>query len=262
MLIDCGIQLFLALIGALPEIISTILDALPTIVESIINGLLSMIPQLVEAGIKLFVAIVQNLPTIIVEIVKAIPQIITGIVKSFASFIPKMAECGLNLIKGLWNGMKDAGEWLWEKISGLFDGIVDRIKDFFGIHSPSKLFENVIGKNLVLGLAVGIDENSHEATESISKMQDDIMDAIDAQEMVAHVRTAVDSTQGEYYNAAVTSKNSAGAHSEADEDDGNGDEENGENSPKFIDNQIIIDGKEAARVITPYVEKELAWRKK
>ena len=67
------------------------------------------------------------------EIVKAIPQIITGIVDAFGSYFGKMSEVGGNLLKGLWQGISDAGAWLWNQISGFFGGIVDGIKDFFDI---------------------------------------------------------------------------------------------------------------------------------
>lgn len=51
----------------------------------------------------------QNLPTIITNIVAAIPQIITGIVDAFGSYFGKMAEVDGNLLKGLWQGISDAG---------------------------------------------------------------------------------------------------------------------------------------------------------
>ena len=47
--------------------------------------------------------------TIIVEVVKAVPQIITALVKGFTGSIGEMAKVGGNLIKGLWQGISDAG---------------------------------------------------------------------------------------------------------------------------------------------------------
>lgn len=57
----------------------------------------------------MLISLVQNLPTIITNIVAAIPQIITGIVDAFGSYFGKMAEVGGNLLKGLWQGISDAG---------------------------------------------------------------------------------------------------------------------------------------------------------
>ena len=72
-----------------------------------------------------------------------------------------------NLIEGLWNGIKDAGAWLWDKISGFFGGIVDGIKDFFGIASPSKLFENEIGNNLALGIGKGFENTMSKVSKNM-----------------------------------------------------------------------------------------------
>lgn len=157
LIIQAGIDLLVALVQALPEIITTIVTAIPEIITGIVDALIGNIDQIILAGVQLFVALVENMPAILAGIVDAIPQIFFGIVDAFLGYVPKMAECGLNLIQGLWEGIKDAGAWLWDKISGFFDDIVDGIKDFFGIHSPSTVFRDMIGKNLVKGIAVGVD---------------------------------------------------------------------------------------------------------
>ena len=175
-LVDAGIQLFVALIQALPEIIVTIVEHLPEIITAIVAGLLEAIPQLVDAGIQLFVAVVQNTPEIIKGIVEHLPEIVSGIADGFIKSAPELAKAGTQLIQGLWNGIQDAGAWLWEKISGFFGGVVDRIKDFFGIHSPSTLFRDQIGKNLALGLGEGFSDEMEDITK---EMQDAIPTSFD-----------------------------------------------------------------------------------
>ena len=156
LLIQAGIDLLLALIAALPEIITAIVDAIPQIISGITDALIGNIDKIIDAGVQLFVALIENLPTIIVEIVKAVPDIIAGIVKAFGDLAWKIVEIGGDLIKGIWQGIKDAGAWLWEKITGFFDGIVGGIKDFLGIHSPSRVFADM-GKNMALGIGEGWD---------------------------------------------------------------------------------------------------------
>ena len=156
LIIQAGIDLLLALIAALPEIITAIVDAIPQIISGITDALIGNIDKIIDAGVQLFVALIENLPTIIVEIVKAVPDIIAGIVKAFGDLAWKIVEIGGDLIKGIWEGIKNAGEWLWEKITGFFDGIVGGIKDFLGIHSPSRVFADM-GKNMALGIGEGWD---------------------------------------------------------------------------------------------------------
>ena len=156
-IIDAGIKLLVALIQALPQIIAAVVTAIPKIVGALVNAIAGNIDKIILAGVQLLVALIANLPTIIVEIVKAVPRIIAGIVSAFAEYYSQMAKVGGNLIKGLWQGISDAGAWLWSKISGFFGNVVSRIKDFFGIHSPSALFAG-IGRNMGEGIGVGFED--------------------------------------------------------------------------------------------------------
>lgn len=166
LIIEAGIKLLVALVQNLPTIITTIVAAIPQIISSVIDAVIGAIPQLIAAGVQLFISLIANLPTIIVEIVKAIPQIIKGIIDAFGSYFGKMAEVGGNLLKGLWQGISDAGAWLWNQISGFFGGIVDGIKDFFGIHSPSKLFAN-LGGFMAEGLGEGFGDEMKDVSKSM-----------------------------------------------------------------------------------------------
>lgn len=158
LIIQAGIDLLVSLIQALPQIITTIVQAIPQIISGIVNAVISNIPQIIQAGVQLFVALIQNLPTIIVEIVKAVPQIVSGIVQAFASLAGEMVNAGANLLHGLWEGISSAASWLWEKVTGWAQGLVNGIKSFFGIHSPSTVFAE-IGGNMADGVGVGFGDS-------------------------------------------------------------------------------------------------------
>ena len=158
LIIQAGIDLLVALIQALPQIITTIVQAIPQIISGIVNALVQNIPQIIQAGVQLFVALIQNLPTIIAEIVKAVPQIVSGIVSAFGSLVGEMVKAGANLLHGLWEGISSAASWLWDKVTGWASSLVDGIKGFFGIHSPSTVFAE-IGTNMGEGVGVGFGES-------------------------------------------------------------------------------------------------------
>lgn len=158
LIIQAGIDLLVALIQALPQIITTIVQAIPQLISGIVNALVQNIPQIIQAGVQLFVALVRNLPTIIAEIVKAVPQIVSGIVSAFGSLVGEMVKAGANLLHGLWEGISSAAGWLWEKVSSWASSLVDGIKNFFGIHSPSTVFAE-IGTNMGEGVGVGFGES-------------------------------------------------------------------------------------------------------
>lgn len=153
-IVQAGIDLLVALIQALPQIIQTIVPAIPQIVGALVNAVVSNIPQIIQAGVQLFVSLIQNLPTIIAEIVKAVPQIVTGIVQAFGSLAYQIVEIGGNIVSGIWQGIQNAAGWLWDQVTGFFGGIVDGIKNFLGIHSPSTVFAD-IGGNMAAGVGEG-----------------------------------------------------------------------------------------------------------
>ena len=49
-----------------------------------------------------------------------------------------MADVGKNLVKGLWEGIQSLAGWIWDKVSSWASDLWSGIKNFFGIHSPSK----------------------------------------------------------------------------------------------------------------------------
>lgn len=178
-LIETGVTLFVALIGAMPDIIKTIVDALPDIITSVIEALTDteVLKQIIQAGVTLLGAIVEAIPEIIVSIVEAIPDIITSIVDGIKAGWENVKEAGKELISGVWNGIKDKASWLWEQVKGWASGLLDKVKGFFGIHSPSTKFRDIIGKNLVAGLGDGIDRYADIALDSMERLAGDILDA-------------------------------------------------------------------------------------
>ena len=58
-------------------------------------------------------------------------------------------------------------DWLGDKVSGFFGGIVDGVKDSLGINSPSKVFAG-IGKFMAEGLGVGFDGQMDKVSESMN----------------------------------------------------------------------------------------------
>ena len=170
LIVDAGIKLLTALVQNLPLIITTIVAALPKIMNSIINALVNNIPLIINVGVKLLTALITNLPTIIATIVRAMPQIISGIVGALGKGVLSLAGVGLDLVKGLWNGIKNAGSWLKNQIKGWAKGIVNSVKGFFGIGSPSKLFADDVGKWLPAGLAEGIEDNVKPVTAAMEEL--------------------------------------------------------------------------------------------
>lgn len=87
---------------------------------------------------------------------------ISGFVNTFASDLDKAKESmiviGGNLLTGLRNGIVQKANEALGAVKQAATNVVNAVKGVFGVHSPSKVFEE-IGEDLMEGLAVGIDEN-------------------------------------------------------------------------------------------------------
>ena len=83
-------------------------------------------------------------------------------------------EVGKNIIKGLWNGIKDMGAWIKEKIQGFGESVLQSLKDFFGIKSPSKVMAEQ-GKYIAQGLALGIADNARYASDAMDQMSEEML---------------------------------------------------------------------------------------
>ena len=178
-IIQTGITLLVALVEAMPTIVQSIVKALPEIISGIIEALTNpdTLALIIQAGFDLLIALIDAIPQIVVELAKAIPQIITGIVDALAKGWEKIKQAGGDLLKGLWEGIKNSADWLWNKIKEWAGSLLDGLKNFLGIHSPSTVFRDIIGKNLVAGLGEGIDRYGDIALDSMYGLADDIIAA-------------------------------------------------------------------------------------
>ena len=86
-----------------------------------------------------------------------------------------MANLGKDIVSGLWNGINNAKNWLGEKISGFASGVVNGFKGAFGIHSPSAIMRDEIGKPIADGIGEGISENMEYVTRELTDEQEDML---------------------------------------------------------------------------------------
>ena len=99
------------------------------------------------------------------------------VINAFTDLPKKMLDVGKNLVEGLWNGIKNMTSWVTDKLKGFGDSILGGIKNFFGIHSPSKKMAE-IGKFLDEGLAQGIEKNKGIVTKATDDMSEEVTDSV------------------------------------------------------------------------------------
>ena len=157
-IISAGVEIIAALASGigenLPALIPAVVDAIITITE----GLIDHIDLLIIAAGQLIAGLAQGLIEAIPRLVVRLPEIIGAIVKGLLNGLAAIGEVGSQLVHGLFNGISNAATWLYEKVKGWASSVVGWIKDFFGIHSPSKVFADEIGKFIPPGITLGVEQ--------------------------------------------------------------------------------------------------------
>lgn len=91
--------------------------------------------------------------------IDAASQFVSNIMNGLSGLGWQVVSIGSDIVSGIWEGISGAGGWLISQISGFADGIVSGIKGFFGIHSPSTVMRDQVGRYLAEGVAVGWEQN-------------------------------------------------------------------------------------------------------
>lgn len=151
-------------------------QAATKIKDTVVNAIKNLPSKLLELGKSAVSKIASTLKGA-AGIKDAAGRIATAAINGIKSLPGKMVSIGANVVKGLWNGIGNAKDWVLSKIKGFGDSILSGIKSFFGIHSPSKVMEKEVGKNLALGVAQGITKNTKYAKKSAAEMGTIIVEA-------------------------------------------------------------------------------------
>lgn len=96
--------------------------------------------------------------------VQAASKFVSNIVSGLSGLAGRVMSVGSDIVHGIWSGISGAAGWLMNKISGFADNVVSGIKGFFGIHSPSTVMRDQVGKYLAEGVSVGWEKNDPMAS--------------------------------------------------------------------------------------------------
>lgn len=169
-----GVQIINSLVNGILNAIPELVANLPQVITAIVNFIVSSLPQILEAGVQILQNLLTGIIDTIPELVSNLPQIINAIVNGIGSLMGSIINIGGDIVRGIWDGISGAAGWLWSQITGWMSGIVNGIKGFFGIHSPSKLFRDEIGKNIGLGVAEGIEDSKDDAVKAAKELAESV----------------------------------------------------------------------------------------
>lgn len=156
-IIDAGIDLLVGLAQGLVNALPQLINKAPTIIGQLASAIIRNLPKILQAGIKILGMLATGLIQAVPQLISKIPSIISQIKNAFTSI--NWGEVGSNIIKGIANGLKSAGGAIVEAAKSAAKSALNAAKDFLGIHSPSRVFRDQVGKMMALGMGIGFDKN-------------------------------------------------------------------------------------------------------
>lgn len=157
-IVSAGGEIIVSLAGGIGENLPALIPAAVDAVIEVASGLVANIDKLIVAAGQLIGGLAQGLIEAIPRLVYRLPEIISAITAGLLKGMASIGMVGQQLVEGLWNGIKNAGQWLYDKLSGWVSDILGWIKGFLGIHSPSKVFADEIGKFIPPGITLGVEQ--------------------------------------------------------------------------------------------------------
>lgn len=151
----------------LENIATAVTEYAPEMIEKFVSYAIDKLPDVVALGLQLIVALGKGIAENLPEIVSAVLEVVDTIVGTLIEALPELKEVGNRLVEGVWEGIKGMAAWFKEKIKDFFGAAVGEVKDFLGIHSPSRVFAD-IGKNMALGLGEGWEDEYSSVQSSIN----------------------------------------------------------------------------------------------
>ena len=202
------IQAIPTLVANIPKIVSAIVDVIEafnwlnlgkTIIQAFGNGVKAMVGFVKNAGKNVYDGIrntIKNLPTLLrdigrtamtglsnviktaaVAVKNAATSVGTGILNALRKIPSQVISIGKNIVHGLWNGISGMVGWMTNKVKSFASSILGGIKKALGIHSPSRVMRDEVGKMMALGTGIGFEQNlpiddmSASLFDSVNRLQ-------------------------------------------------------------------------------------------
>jgi len=142
---------------------------------SSIGSYISQVPGRIGAGLSGAISAVGSFASSMASgALRAGQQFLSNLINTLASIPGRMVSIGSQIVHGIISGITGSIGKVGSAILGGVKDAISGVKNFLGIHSPSRLFRDQIGRNIGLGLAQGISNSQAAVMSSMNGMASDI----------------------------------------------------------------------------------------
>lgn len=144
--------------------------------ETVLINIMLLPEKLGSLGGKGIRGLVNGIKSLFGSLGGVAKKIFEIIVKALTSLPSKMLSIGKNIVEGIWNGIWHMSGWITKKIGSFASGIVKSFKGFLGIHSPSRVMRDSVGRFIGEGIGVGILGSFDTVRKDIAAFNDSLID--------------------------------------------------------------------------------------
>ena len=178
-LVATGLQLLEGMIVGITDALPALLEAAGALIANLAAELLRHTPDILACGGAILTTLVDGILYGIANLGEAALACVAKLLGVWDGSMDEWGHIGENLVQGLANGIKNAWGALVSGVKELVSGMVGAVKNLLGIHSPSKVFDE-IGLNICHGLAQGIQTGTAEADKAAKRMVASVLGTVDS----------------------------------------------------------------------------------
>ncbi len=167
--LELGTKAITAVKDGILKLIPAVKTAGRNVLDAVVNAVKTLPSQLAELGRNGITGLVNAIRNLIGTAKSAMGDLVSGILSSIASLPDKMLDIGGNIVRGIANGIKNGAAIAINAVADLARSVIDGAKNFFGIHSPSRVMAKEIGPYLPQGVAVGVEDEIPRTEKSVAQ---------------------------------------------------------------------------------------------
>jgi len=179
MLVEAALQIIVALAEGLIKALPKLLAKAPEIIASLVGAIIGAVGQLAEAAGSIISTLASGIASRFSTIIGKGRELLQAFKSGVVSAVGSLASAGLNLVQGIWNGISSGLGWIKGKIQGWVGNVTSFIKSLFGIHSPSTVMRDQVGKFLALGIGEGFTREMTSVEKMMQNSMPDLTSNID-----------------------------------------------------------------------------------
>lgn len=164
-IMDTGMQLLESLVIGITDNLPQLITSAAALIAKWAAALIAHLPDILKCGAAMLTTLVDGIVRSLENLAEAALACVAKLVGVWDGSMDEWGHIGENIVSGLLNGITAGWTALVTKVKGLVNLLPKAAKIALGIHSPSKVFDE-IGVQVCNGLAQGLDRGNKKVKDA------------------------------------------------------------------------------------------------